>query len=228
MINRDQCLKESLKAFCDLVCSGSVTQDFIDMKKDCRLYNFFGHRKTSDYRWSNSGSEMRSENTMFKRPTKWLYDHVLKWFKIDPCKGLNGDQYRAYFLPMYLRQDWKSALKIMVGFICRLGLTPSLCEWAPLKPQAYVLLFKTRFPFNIQYLWRPIYKLCKCSFEKNVQQEMKVPIGISTTNKVSMIPTMKLLGMFTPNKQYIIRVYETFFSDKKDQPLVNRMIASIK
>jgi hypothetical protein len=222
---RDDCLRAFLYAWAlqTQTGRGPVEKDRYDffkkdsleqVIKDCRLDKCIGHRKSVVYRWSNSGSANPSENTLFNRPTKWLYDKVLRHFNIDPYKGLNGDQYRAYFLWLYKnRKDSQAkslARKVLFGFIIRLGLTPSLCEWAPLKPQAYVLLLKMFW-----YLY-PLYLIARVAFYFSVEAELKVPVEVSTTNKITMIPTMISLGQEFPCPTVIKETYETYFKPGTD------------
>lgn len=183
------------------------------MIKECWLDKIVWNRKSMIYRWSNSGSAAESENTLMKRPTKWIYNHLLKYFKINPFKGLSGDQMRAYILSLYLENNWRGVLRVKLGFIIRLGMTPSLCEFAPLKPQAYVLLFKTKYPYYIHYLWYPIYLICKLFFYFSYNREIKISINKSTTNKITMLPTALILGFKLPGKEYIKLVYKEYFKD---------------
>jgi hypothetical protein len=182
------------------------------MIKNCWLDRIVWNRKSPEYKWSNSGAEALSENTLFNRPTKWIYDHILKYFNLDFYKGLSTDQYRAYFISLYLTNNWKSALRLKSGFIARLFFTSSMVENALFKPQAYVLLFKVKYPYYINLLWYPIYLLCKLFFYFSFRKEMKVPIHISCTNKISLLPTAYLLGFKMPNQAYIECVYDEYFT----------------
>lgn len=207
----DYCLRTSL------FCAGKLMQGINDiigvmntMIFECRLTSYYPV-KSQEYMWSNSGSENEEENTFWKRPTFWLWRHL----GIDMHKGLNGDQFRAFFIMMYLNKDnplykriWK---KIAVGFILRLGFTPSLCEWAPLKPQAYVLYFKSA-PGIYKYLCYPLYLICRLFFEIIYMEEnVFIPIEQSTTNKISLFPTAHLLGKVLPVQCYVELVYKTYF-----------------
>jgi hypothetical protein len=212
--NMDYCLVSSLyytaKAFQNDTCLG-VQSTFYFMIKECRLDKWWGHRKRNDYRWSNSGSENESENTLWQRPTYWLYKNILRHLDIDPFKGMSTDNYRAYFIYIYLSRDWLAAAKVMFGYIIRLGMTPSLCEWAPLKPQAYVLLLKTPWPYKIHWLWAIPAHICENAFMKSVESEYKISIEDSTTNKISLWPSALLLGVPMPTMGYLEYVYNTYW-----------------
>jgi len=226
---------------------------------DCRL-NTIHAIKSPGYRWSGSGSENPKENTLFKRPTKWIYDNISRIFvvylvlhvfmivnichfstniylflpahlsplfflslilyiKQDPHKGANADQLRAFFIVMYLNREApiykKIWLKMALGFILRAGLTPSLCEWAPLKPQAYVL-FLMSAPYGLKYPLYPLILISKWAFKRSYYNEMiNVSISQDTTNKISAIPTGEILGLKeTPTDNYVADVYKTYFTGK--------------
>lgn len=213
--SRDRCLQVSLYYAAKILLRDVSKDDqayYDTMIKDCWLDWVVWNRKSPEYKWSNSGAEALSENTLFNRPTKWIYDHILKYFNLDLFKGLNGDAYRSYILTLYLKSNWGSAFKLKLGFLLRAGFTPSLCENALFKPQAYVLLFKVKYPYYIHMLWYPIYLICKLFFYFSFRKEMKVPIHISTTNKITMLPTAYLLGFKMPNKAYIDCVYDEYFN----------------
>lgn len=227
------------------------------MIEECRLDRWWGHRKSKEYRWSNSGSEKEIENTLRKSPTWWIYHNrwsllgmflflfftsftgvyflrnncifgvfigaliILAFHTLfimgDPHKGLNGDQYRAYFLWLYLTNDWLGALKVMFGYIYRLGLAPSLCEWAIIRPQAYVLLLKVKFPFRIEFLWRPMYWVVLLVFRLTSKREInRVPIESDTTNKISLFPTYKVLKWTLSPIKYITATYSEYFKKGTD------------
>jgi hypothetical protein len=210
----DYCLKTSLYITAKFLWGVVTNEDryyYNLMIEECRLNKVIWNRKSSIYKWSNSGSEDPGENTFMKRPTKWIYEHILKYFNIDPFKGLSGDQLRSYLLTLYLNNDWWGALRLKLGFLIRLGLTPSLCEFAPVKPQAYVLLFKIKYPFYINFLWRPLYYFCKLMFYISYKRELKVPVEVSTTNKISLLPTAYLLNLQLPTNDFITSVYKTYF-----------------
>jgi len=175
------------------------------MIKECRLDKWTGHRKSEKYRWSNSGGSNAANNTLFKRPTKWIYDHVFKYIGFNPYKGLNGDQYRAYFMWLYLNKDLKGALKVMLGYVYRLGFAPSMTEHAFLKPQAYIMLFK------VHPIFYPMHLLCYPFFLFSKNRNLKQPVKGHTTNKISLLPTMKLLKHKLPSKEYMSSVYRRYF-----------------
>jgi hypothetical protein len=166
-----------------------------EMIDECRLDKWTGHRKSAVYMWSDSYGL-----------TRWLYDHI----GINLYKGLNNDQYRAYYMWLYLNNDWVGALKVLFGFIYRLGLTPSLMEWGPLKPQAFVLLFGVK---PIKYFMYPIYLFCKLCFFISFINENSIPIENGTTNKVTMLPTARILGFKIPRMSYIKFVYYEYFKE---------------
>jgi hypothetical protein len=186
-------------------------------KSWCNLTRWFGHRKSQDYRWSNSGSGNPGENTIWKRPTYWLYHNILKYFDIDPYKGLNSDQYRSYALWVYERKDTWAALRVLLPFIVRLGLTPSLCEWLPLKIHSYVLFFRV-LPF---YYLNPLYWISRIIFHFSMKRNLKEDIAVSTTNKITLLPTMYYLGYKLPEDEYIEAVYDTYYG--KDSEIAKEL-----
>jgi len=214
----DYCLRTSL------YCAGKIMQNsynyeesnlMYQMIKDCR-FNSFYQIKSHEYKWSNSGSENKNDNTFWKRPTYWLYHNILKHIRKDPYKGANGDQLRAFFIVMYLKRYQskykKIWLKIFLGFIFRFGFTPSLCEFAPLRPQAYIL-FLLSAPYGLKYLLLPFILISKICFYISFYREINfIPIELSTTNKISLLPTALLLkheGF--PTFNYCKKVYEEYF-----------------
>jgi hypothetical protein len=201
----DYCLRSSLYIVGKTLSKTLTREDiilFYDMVNECRLNKWLGHRKSAKYTWSVSDGL-----------TKRLYD----WFGINLFKGLNHDQYRAYFIFLYLYNDWLGALKVMFGYLIRCFFTPSLMEHAFLKPQAYVLLLKVKFPFNIQYLWYPLYLTSLMFLKLSIHREFNIKIAVSTTNKISLIPTALLLGqikLVTPfDFKYVENVYTEYFKD---------------
>jgi hypothetical protein len=213
----DYCLRASLFGFAmhkysSLQCKEEASSLMKKMIKDCRLDKWWGHRKNPNYKWSNSGSENPADNTLFKRPTYWIWKNILRHFGLDFYKGMNGDQLRAYSLWLYMTKDWLGALRVIAGLVCRLGMTPSLCEWAPLKPQAYVLLFAVK---PIKYIFYPIYLICYLAFIISSYFELKIPLEESTTNKLVIYPTVKLLHFKDLDKDfnYIKSIYITYFGN---------------
>lgn len=209
----DYCLNASLWYAGMIMCGDSIYKEpFFLMTKECRLLTSFHPIKSAGYRWSNSGSENPEENNLKNRPTWWLYHHVLKYFKIDPHKGLSTDQMRALFIVLYLKRDdtryKKIWWRIFWGYIFRLGMTPSLMEWAPLKPQAYVLFWKCA-----PWFCYPIYKVCEMMFSWRFYNELEnVPIKQDCTNKISAIPTAHIIGGYKmPSREYIKEVYQEYF-----------------
>ena len=54
-------------------------------------------------------------------------------------------------------------------------------------------------------------KISKFFFKRSIKRNLKESIEISTTNKITLLPTMKLLGYDMPSDDYIKRVYETYW-----------------
>lgn len=178
----------------------------ITMAEDCRLLSL-SPRKSPEYTWAVS------EGITLK-----LYNNFLKYLGINPYKGLNGDQLRALFIIMYLRRNdrlYKTMwVRIFLSILIRGGFTPSLCEYAPLKPQAYVLFFKAA-PYGLAWLLWPVYKICEMIFTYRFFKEInEVSIERSTTNKISALLTAKILGIEgLPSEAYAKRVYEAYFKN---------------
>jgi hypothetical protein len=197
---------------------------FHEMRKECRLAKWLGHRKSAEYKWSNSGSENPAENNIRQRPTKWIYDHILKYLGIDLYKGLNGDQYRAYFLALYLLREEKwvlgAACKVIFGFIVRLGMFPSLMEHCIFKPQIFVCLFR------VHWVFYPMYLLCLPIFILTKNATLKQPLLFETTNKITLLPTMKALGYELPfNRLQIAEIYYEYWKPgSTDQFMADTMI----
>jgi hypothetical protein len=179
--------------------------------------------KSEEYSWSNSGSAVPADNTLLNRPTFWIYQNVLKYFNKDPKKGANGDQLRAYFIPMYQNNEVDIAKQIFFGMIQRGGMVPSWMEFAPLKPQCFVLLFKLLCEKWSKVFYLP-YKFCLYCFEKSIKSNLAEPISESTTNKISLLPTMKVLGMKLPDDEYIKSVYYTYFPQPELRFLADKII----
>lgn len=208
-----------------LYCAGKLMQgksyeavDFFMTRliHDCKL-DKLSPIKSREYRWSNSGSANPAENTLWKRPTYWLYNKVLKYLRWNPYKGANGDQLRAFYIVLYLLRRTPAFKRIWfkqaLGFIFRLGLTPSLCEWAPLKPQAYVL-FLMSAPYGLKYLLYPFIFISQFIFCVSFYKEIeKVTPTESTTNKISSIPTARILNVKKPRPDlvYCRAVYDIYF-----------------
>lgn len=172
------------------------------MERECRLDTLFRQRKSPVYTWSVSDGL-----------TRWLYDNVLKHIGLDPYKGTNFDQLRAYWLYLYLTNNRKRALKHLIGFILRLGFTPSLMENVIFKPQSTILLLAT--------IWEPLKYLVMLPFLLSVRRNLSVPISKSTTNKITLLPTMKVLGMELPDDEFITDTYTVYFST---QPFIRHSI----
>jgi len=183
----------------------AIEKNLID---ECRLDTIFGQRKNPSYRWSNSDGL-----------TKWLYDNVLRFIGLDPFKGSNHDQLRAWFLYSYTKD--RQLDSTILGFIFRLGFAPSLMEHALLKLQAHVLLLrntKNRF-FN------PLYWASRLAFYISMKKNLKEPIKGHTTNKITLLPTMYYLGYKLPPRAYIEGVYNRYYG--KDSELGTLMILAL-
>jgi hypothetical protein len=207
--------------------------------------------KHPDYRWSNSGSENLKDNTLFKRPTYVLYHegdkiswaiiawlgaslyndwwvstlvlNILLWFSIwietNPRKGASIDQLRAYWLVLYMCRNKKVARKHLLGFILRLGFAPSLMENILFKPQSAILLLATVWE-PLKYLAYPFYKISKW-------RNLRIGTWDNTTNKISLLPTMFLLGhkfSYPKDVFYIKRVYDTYFCQEDNKVVGAAMI----
>ena len=168
--------------------------DFKAMERECKLspLSLFPI-KSEEYTWSRSDGL-----------TRWLYDHVLKYLKLDLHKGLSGDQLRAYYLYLMLTKQKRKAWLHILGIVLRLGFTPSLMEHCIFKPQAYIALLYTA--------WKPLKYLSYPFFKLSVIRNLKKPIEQGTTNKILLLPTMYALGMELPKYDYICKVYDTYFS----------------
>ena len=198
------------------------------MEKECNLRKWFGHRKSPTYKWSNSGSANAHENTLMNRPTWWIQNKILKHCGIDPYKGANFDQLRAYWITLYMRRERWIAIKHLIGFVCRIGFTPSLMEHILFKPQAAIMLFAT--------IWKPLRYLSYPIFMLSRRREFQLPVWDGTTNKISLIPTCFLLGMrYVPKDyedneathQYIREVYTTYFCEEGNKMVGEAMIRGL-
>jgi hypothetical protein len=201
----DWCLRSSLYASA-LLMQGkpyAANNAIWHMEMECEPESIFFAKKSEEYRWSTSGSNNQEENTLFKRPTYWIWKHILRHFGINPYKGLNGDQFRAYFIYLFLTKQKLKALKILLGFIIRLGFFPSFIENILFKPQTAVMLLVTIW----KPLWYMLYPFQKLSESSNLAE----PISVSTTNKISLLMSMAALKRPLPSIEYIEEVYFTYF-----------------
>jgi hypothetical protein len=188
-----------------------------DMIVECRLDNLFGHRKSEQYTWSkdihNGKKSLRYR----------FWEIFLKPYGKDLYCGLNCDQYRALALFLYLARGvprYRNIAKnILIGYVLRLGFSPSLTETAIFKPQSFVLLLKV-----FRYLF-PAYLLSLAYFRLSAKASLMEPISKNTTNKISLLPTMRILGYAMPSDKYIKEVYEVYFNEGADMALIkNSMI----
>lgn len=205
---RDTCLQISHYYWAKRVL-GIQTGDDVNIlaemiEEECRIINKLGHRKNHTYKWSNSDGL-----------TKWLYNKVLKYIGIDPYKGLNGDQYRAFFIYLYaMKGKAKKQLRnnIAFGFIVRLGFFPSLMEHMIMKPQAFVLFLKT----YKHYKFNPLYWISRLAFHFSMKRNLKQPVKGHTTNKISLLPTMYYLGYKLPDKEYRDSIYNRYYGKNSE------------
>lgn len=193
-----------------------------DMRQECKPENVFAC-KSKAYHWGPYFNEEEGINDGGSDGlTRWLYDYILKRFNINPLKGLNGDQMRPYFAVLYATGDYERAKKIWNGFKLRLTMFPSLMESFVFKPQTLYLLFKTLKRKN--WLIYPLYWISAIFFYFAVKRNLKQPISEGTTNKITLLPTMKLARYKMPSDEYIIEVYETYFHSGIDGKLIRDSI----
>lgn len=208
----DYCLRQSLYTAAKIMLGELTEQDVYDfkaMESECRTNTFFRQRKSTTYKWSNSGSANESENTLWSRPTYWISKHL----GIDMYKGLNFDQLRALWLVYFLAGKRLKAVKHLIGFVLRLGFAPSWTEHALFKPQAFICLLAT--------IWKPLAYLVMPFFAMSVHRENKIPVSVSTTNKITLIPTLLALGLDTSLD--IKEVYNTYFTDLELRTVLKRL-----
>lgn len=201
---RDTCLQVSHYIWAKSVLNETTLEDLNILGEmldvECRLSSPKGHRKNRTYFWSNSDGL-----------TRWLHDKILKYLDLDVYKGLNGDQYRAYFIWLYSDYIAGDRLieNVINGYIRRLGFAPSLMEHCIFKPQAYVLLLKrTKY-----YKFNPLYWISRAAFHFSMKRNLKQPIKGHTTNKISLLPTMHYLGYDLPDKSYTDAVYNRYYKN---------------
>ena len=146
------------------------------MEKECKLspLSLFP-RKSEEYTWSRSDGL-----------TRWIYDKILCHFNIDPHKGLNGDQLRAYYLYLLKTKQRRKAWMHIGGFVLRLGFFPSMMEHVIWKPQSIICLLAAA--------WRPLRFLVYPFFRYSVERNLEEDILDGTTNKITLLPTLKELG----------------------------------
>ena len=206
----DYCLRASLymtgKLFKRQVwASDRIAWDL--MIKECRLRELFGHRKSKEYTWEKDiHNGKKSLRCRLWKLICWITKKDITLY----C-GLNCDQYRALLIPLYMTRRSKTsrhiAKNIFWGYILRCGFSPSLTEWAVIKPQSLILLLRMfwySYPLYLAalpFLWLSIYRNIKLK-----------KISDGTTNKISLLPTMMLLGYKIPEMDYIENVYQTYFS----------------
>lgn len=215
---KDYCLRTSLYYTGKLMSKTASRIDsktYHEMTRECLVDELFP-RKSKAYRWSNSGSAIKEHNTLLKRPTKWIYDHFLKFFGADPYKGLNGDQMRALFTSVYMLEDHVTARRIWANFKKRFGFFPSLMEHFFLKPQTMILLFAMLKDESLGL--KLLYKISKWFFDRSIERNINTDIE-ETTNKITLLVTMKILGYDLPDENYVKRVYDIYFQYPKYRDL---------
>ena len=189
----DFLLRSSLTAIGDIMFYGKTIDPSIALAElECRIHTYFKQRKSAEYRWSKSDGL-----------TRWIYDHIFRYFHFDPYKGLNFDQLRAYWLYLYLRKNRARAIKQLIGFILRLGFAPSFMEHIIMKPQSLVMLLAT--------VWKPLRFLVYPFFYISAKLNLREPIEESTTNKITLLPTLAALGWKVPQHEYLIETYKEYF-----------------
>ena len=188
---------------------------FEAMEKECKLdpLSLFPI-KSEEYTWSRSDGL-----------TRWLYDNILKYFGINPGKGLNFDQLRGYYLFLYRTKRRKKACKHLLSWIARLGFAPSLMEHVFFKPQALVMMLATIWKPLHYLVWPFLYFSVKKNFEETIEQ--------GTTNKITLIPTLMELGYLEVaedfifikigryhrafHKSWVERVYDVYFCQEDNK-----------
>jgi len=185
------------------------------MEKECKLspLSLFPI-KSEEYTWSRSDGL-----------TRFLYDHFFKYLGLDFHKGLNHDQLRAYYLYLYLTKQRGKAVKHLLSLILRLGFAPSMMEHCLFKPQAYICLLAT--------IWKPLQYLVYPFFKWSAMRNLEASVASGTTNKITLLPTLKALGYMTKvdkmdsrepiytvqmgnysyifSKSHIDKIYDTYF-----------------
>lgn len=195
-------------------------------KELCRLNKWTGHRKSSNqimpdgraipaYTWDRTQDIRRT---------------LQKFIPWTMYAGLNGDQYRPYFLILAHDKDLVGALKVMFGFAYRaiplfvilklFGVSwllspliailfspfPSLMEVVIMKPHTFMMLGKVHPLLSpLYYILYPIWALSKW-------RNLKESIAKGTTNKITLLMQMKMLGHKLNKPQWwLIKVYKTYF-----------------
>lgn len=215
----DYCQRVSLYASGRILSKTFTREDALivsKMIKECRLENLFGHRKSIEYTWSKDIHNG-------KKSLRYYAWSIIN--KIHPRElycGLNTDQYRALAIYLYLTRNLprsrKIAKNILIGYILRGTVSPSLTESIILKPYSIVLLFKM---FRCLF---PVFALLRSLYGLSVKSEMLKTNQEGTTNKVSMLPTMLLLGFELPTDNYIKETYSIFFDKGEDRILIRNSI----
>ncbi len=223
----DFCLRTSLYITGKLFQKKLTTIDMFYWKlmvDECRLFTWFHHRKSKKYTWKKDvhGGKKSLRCKAFIT-INWVF-RKLKLTKTDLvfyC-GLNCDQYRGLLIPLYLTKDTKTSKKIarriFWGYVLRLGFSPSLTEWAVIKPQSFILLFRM-----LWYAW-PLYPISWVFWRISMWRNLKQPIKGHATNKISLLPTMLLLNYKLPSDEYICRVYSRYFKHGSDGKMIRKAL----
>lgn len=218
---------------------GQAEKEYQEVKEFCRLDKWTGHKKSSDYyidkiRVTNAYTWDRSEDIR-----KYL-QKIIPWTMY--C-GLNGDQYRAYFLNLAHDKDVVGALKVMFGFIYRafplfiilkfcFGFNlitasttallfspfPSLMEFVIFKPHTFLMLFRAHWVFEpLFWLIYPFWLISKW-------RNLKIPISKDTSNKITLLIQMKMLGHKLPAFWYVRKIYKTYFTPGSDNEFIGEEV----
>lgn len=233
----DTCVRAMLYMIAKMLQDDFTDDDiveYMEVKEFCRLNKWTGHRKSSRHM---QGNDHFIKAYTWAR-TEDIRKTLQKFIPWTMYAGLNGDQYRAYFLVLAHEKDVIGALKVMFGFCYRalpvfglLTLIFGLMWWAPIvaillspfpsfmefvitKPHAFLMLFKVHWIFKpLYYLVYPLWLFSKW---RNLNQT----IAQGTTNKISLLIQLKMLGHKLPGAWYIIKVYRTYFVPGSENALV--------
>ena len=200
--------------------------EYFGARELCRLTKWTGHRKSSNQTLPDG----RVIHAYTWDRTEDIRRTLQKFIPWTMYAGLNGDQYRAYFLVLAHDRDLVGALKVMFGFVYRaiplflvlklLGAGwllspfiailfspfPSLMEIAIMKPHTFLMLFKVHPIFSpFYYMLYPIWLFSKW-------RNLKQSIAKGTTNKITLLIQMKMLGVELKKPfWWVIKVYTTYF-----------------
>jgi len=146
-----------------------------------------------------------------------------KIYKNKLAGGLDCAQYHALLIYLYLTKNSpkskKIAKNIFWGYVFRMGFSPCLTELVLFKPQSMILLFRM-----IWYLF-PIYCLLWPFWRLWVEFNINTLNSETTTNKISLLPTLYVLNEKMPSMGYIKEVYNIHF--KNNQRIGNALIKGL-